>query len=128
MNIILLYIIRTLSLAKHTYMYYDCAGKRVDVRKLSLIRYSDHEGERELRIWKHIKPQWRELAKHLGFKAEVILTFAERPNSLDDMMTEWIQTDTECCWRKLIEKMYDAGLKNPANDLKYALSNQTSQD
>ena len=95
----------------------------MDIRLLSLIKYCDKDGEKELRISNEIKSRWRELAKQLGFDSPQIEVFAQSATSLDDMMSEWLRTDIENSWKKLIERMHDADLKTSALRLKHALSN-----
>ena len=101
-----------------------CADERVDVMKLSLIKYNDRTGEKQLRIKRQVTPCWRDLAAHLGFCSASIEVFAQSQtsaDSVDGMFTEWLRTDTNCTWRKLIMKMNDASLTVAANDLKHAL-------
>ena len=101
-----------------------CTDERVDVRKLNLIKYNDRTGEKQLRIKIQVTPRWRDLAAHLGFCSARIEAFAQSQTSadpVDGMFTEWLRTDPNCTWRKLIMKMNDAGLNVAANDLEHAL-------
>ena len=95
--------------------------ERVDVIKLNLIKYNDGTGEKQLRIKTEITPHWRDLAPHLGFRYAEIEAFAQKQDSVDAMLSNWLRSNTNCTWRTFIMKMSDAGLTVPANDLKHAL-------
>ena len=102
-------------------MVFSLTEEQVDIMKLSLIKYNDGTGEKELRIKEQIAPQWRELATHLGFNPARIATLSQSHTPIDDMMMNWLQKDPQNCWKKLITKMHDAGLRTPAADLNHAL-------
>lgn len=78
-------------------------------------------GEKELRIKEEIGLKWKDLAMQLGFKSARIETLAQSHTPTHDMMTDWLQKDPQHSWKKLIEKLNDAGLKALATDLKCAL-------
>ena len=96
---------------------------------LTLLKYNNGTGEKELRTQQKIVQKWRELATQLGF-SEFIETWLERgpQRATEAMMHEWLMVDPENSWGKLVRKMKDAGLGTPAGDLKYALCHMTPQD
>ena len=104
--------------------------ERVDIRYLSLLKYNDGTGEKELRIQEQIVLKWKELAKQLGCSAALIELWSQKDpqQATEAMMNEWLRRDPKNSWRKLVQKMKDAGLVTPAADLEHALHHMITQD
>ena len=98
------------------------ADERVTMEKLDFIQFNDGSGDRELRIRVEIEGQWRVVASQLGLSDARIGALAHSQTPTRDMLSVWLQTDTGCVWRKLIEKLCNAGLTTQAFDLRYALT------
>ena len=104
-------------------------GERVDIRYLSLLKYNAGSGEKEIRTLNKIKPHWKEVAIQLDLTPESIEIWSDNDpkDATYNMITEWIRTDPDNCWRKLVQKMKDAELLTPAADLAHALHHMTAQ-
>ena len=73
-------------------------------------------------IRKHLTTKWKFVGYSLKLKHHVLEKIEQRQTKIEDqafaMLVEWMQTDVEPCYCKLISALDEQGLSNIANDLK----------
>ena len=110
------------------------ADKPVTAPLLLFIEYYNDRGEiAELRIYRHIAPQWRHLALLLGLSNAEVQSimqsnFHRNEDATNDMLRKWLGRDLSANWRRLIQKMREVELISAAATLVKALQNRVEDE